>query len=76
MMRWALDWLCSPASLYRLRHGFFPRRRARVGMFEADQNFVRRVLEPGVGFVELTGRLARQLTELVTVGHMRECPKN
>ena len=42
---------------------------------EAAQDFVRGVLQPGIRLVQLPGCLARQLAELVAVGHMRECPK-
>ena len=54
-----------------LRH-----RSSRVGRLKADQDFVRGVLQPCIRLVELTSCLAGQLTKLVAVGHMRECPKN
>jgi hypothetical protein len=73
----ALEYLGCPATFdgrsdgrLNLRHG------TRIGDLETAQNFVRGVLEPGVGLVELAGSLARQLTQLIAVGHMRECPKN
>src|ERR1700758_3689533 len=43
---------------------------------KADQDLVCRVLKTRVGLVQLASRLARQLAELVTVGHMAQCPKN
>ena len=43
---------------------------------EAVKDLVGCVLEPGAGLVELASGLRGQLTELVTVGHMRQCPKN
>src|SRR6516165_12364956 len=43
---------------------------------KADQDFVRRVLQPRVGLVQLASRFARQLAELVTIGHMAQCPEN
>jgi len=51
------------------------RQSAGVGGMEADKNFVRGVLQPSVRLVQLPGSLARQLAELVTIGHVRECPK-
>jgi len=52
--------------------------RLGAGIREAEtgKNFIGRILQPGVGLVQLPGRLARQLAELVTVGHVRECPIN
>jgi hypothetical protein len=43
---------------------------------KAAQHFVRGVLKPRIRLVQLARCLARQLTELVTIGHVRECPKN
>jgi transposase-like protein len=50
--------------------------RAGVGAAESNKNIVRRILKPGVWFMQLPGSLARQLAELVAIGHMRECPEN
>ena len=47
-----------------------------VSVVKADQDLVGCVLQPRVGFVQLASRFARQLAKLITVGHMRECPKN
>lgn len=47
-----------------------------VGVMEANQDFVHRVLKPSVRLVQLAGSLAGKLTKLVAVGHMRECTKN
>src|SRR5579863_3368535 len=52
------------------------RQGAGVGGVEADENLVRGVLQPSGRFVQLPGSFARQLAELVTVGHVRECPKD
>ena len=61
---------------HRLRHlRLIWHRGPGVGGLKAAQNLVRGVLQPGVGFVELAGCFARQLSELITVGHVRECPK-
>jgi len=51
-------------------------RRAGIGVVEADQNLISGVLQPGVGLMQLTSRFARQLAELIAIGHMRECPEN
>jgi hypothetical protein len=48
----------------------------RVSGLEAAQNFVGGVLQPCIRLVQLTSCFAGQLTELVAIGHMRECPKN
>src|ERR1035441_1413766 len=48
---------------------------ARIGGLKAAQNFIGGVLQPCVRLVQLTCCLASQLTELVAIGHMRECPK-
>jgi hypothetical protein len=52
--------------------------RLGAGIHEAEtgKNFIGCILQPGVGLVQLPGRLARQLAELVTIGHVRECPVN
>src|ERR1035438_9387727 len=52
------------------------RQSSGVVVMEANQYFVRGVLQPNGRFVQLPGSFARQLAELVTVGHVRECPKN
>jgi hypothetical protein len=52
------------------------RGRAWIGRLETAQYFVGRVLQPCIRLVEFTRSLASQLTELVAIGHMRECPKN
>ena len=43
---------------------------------EADEDLIRCVLQPCIRLVQLPGSLARQLAELVAIGHVRECPKN
>jgi len=50
--------------------------RTRIGAVEAVEDFVRGVLQPCIRLVEHAGCLARQLAQLVAVGHMRECPEN
>jgi len=52
------------------------RRGTGVGGVEADEDFVRGVLQPSVRLVQLPGSLARQLTELVAIGDVRKCTKN
>ena len=47
-----------------------------IGALETGQNLVSGVLQPRVGLVQLASRLARQLAELVAIGHVRKCPKN
>jgi hypothetical protein len=42
---------------------------------KAAQNFVGGILQPCIRLMQLAGCLARQLAELVTIGHMRKCPK-
>ena len=42
----------------------------------ADEDFVSRVLQPCIGFMQHPGSFAHQLAELVAIGHVRECPKN
>jgi hypothetical protein len=65
------------APFNRLGRGRFNRPKGpRVGDVESAQDFIRSVLQPCVRLVQLTGCLASQLTELVAIGHMRECPKN
>jgi hypothetical protein len=49
--------------------------RSRVRGVETNKNFVRCVLQTRVRLVQLASRFACQLAELVTVGHMRKCPK-
>jgi hypothetical protein len=49
---------------------------AGVAGLEADENFICGVLQPCARLVQLPSSLAHQLAELVTIGHMRECPKN
>jgi hypothetical protein len=43
---------------------------------KADQDLVRRVLQPRVGLVQLASRLARQLAELVAIGYVAQGPEN
>ena len=52
------------------------RRSGRIVAIEADQNFIRGVLQPGVRLVQLAGRLGGQLAKLVPVLHMGKRPKN
>jgi len=52
------------------------RRSTGVGGVEADEDFVRGVLQPSVRLVQLPGSLARQLAELVAIGDVRKCTKN
>jgi len=64
------------ALLYRLvrgrRNGL---RGPRIGGLEAGKDLISSVLEPCIRLVQLPGCLAGQLTQLVAIGHMRECPK-
>ena len=69
--------LSGAAPFNRLSRGrLFGRLRSRIGGLKPAQNFVGGVLQPCVRLVQLTGSLACQLTELVAIGHMRECLKN
>jgi hypothetical protein len=43
---------------------------------KADENVVRRILQAGVGLVQLASRLRCQLTQLVPVRYMGKSPKN
>jgi hypothetical protein len=54
----------------------YGRESTGIGAMKADQDLVRRVLQPRVGLVQHASRLARQLAELITIGHMAECPEN
>jgi hypothetical protein len=68
--------LCCATPLHRLRNlGYLGYYRPGIGGVKAAEDFVRGVLKPGVGLMKLTSSLARQLAQLVPVGHMRECPK-
>src|SRR4051794_32227283 len=49
--------------------------RTRIGAVKADQDFIGGVLQPRVGLVQLASGLARQLAELVAIGHVRKCPE-
>jgi hypothetical protein len=40
------------------------------------EDLIRGVLQASIRLMQFAGRLARKLTKLVAVGHMRECPKN
>src|ERR1700739_409123 len=51
------------------------RQSAGVGGVEAHKHLVRGVLQASARFVQHPGSLARQLAELVAIGHVRECPK-
>src|SRR5579871_4149036 len=51
-------------------------RRPRIGIVEADQNLVCRVLQAGIRLVKLPSSLAGQLTQLVTIRQVRKCSKN
>src|ERR1700721_324557 len=62
--------LRSSSNRLSLRHGTW------IGDLETAQNFVRGVLQPGVRLVQLARSLARQLAQLIAVGHVRECPEN
>lgn len=50
-------------------------QRSRVGGLKAAQNFIGCILQPCIRLVQLPSCLAGQLTKLVAIGHMRECPK-
>jgi hypothetical protein len=52
------------------------RRSGGIRCMKADEDFVRGVLQTGIRLMQLTSRLARKLTKLIAIGHMRECPKN
>ena len=52
------------------------RGRCRARFPEADQNVVHRVLQAGVGLVQLAGRLGGKLAELVAVRNVGECSKD
>jgi hypothetical protein len=47
-----------------------------VAVTETNQNLVRRVLQPGIGFVKLASGLGGQLAKLIPVVHMGKRPKN
>jgi hypothetical protein len=66
----------SAAPLNGLDRGrLFGRRRYGTGCLKPAQNIIGGVLQPCIRLMELTGCFACQLTELVAIGHMRECPK-
>jgi hypothetical protein len=48
----------------------------RDGVLEAVEDFIRGVLQTGVGLVKLAGRLGGKLAELVAVGNVGESSKN
>ena len=48
----------------------YGRDRTGICTVKADQDLIGGVLQPRVGFVQLASGLARQLAELVTVGHV------
>jgi hypothetical protein len=63
--------------LDRLGHGSrYGGKSTRVGGVKAGQDLICGVLQPRVWLMQLAGGFARQLAELVTVGHMRKCPKD
>jgi hypothetical protein len=51
------------------------RRGTGIDGVETSKYFIGSVLQPCIRLVQLPGCLARQLTELITIGHMRKCPK-
>jgi hypothetical protein len=57
----------------RCRHRL---QRRGIDDLKTGKNLICRVLHPGIRSVQLAGCLARQLTQLVAIGHMRKCPKN
>jgi len=71
------DRLSRAARLDRPGRSFLNLRQiAGVGGMEADEDFVGRILQPCARLVQHPGSFACQLAELVTIGHVRECPKN
>jgi hypothetical protein len=54
----------------------FARVIHRDGVLETVQNLIRRVLEPSVRLVQLARRLRGELTEFITVTHVRESTKD
>jgi hypothetical protein len=51
-------------------------RGDRAGLVEANQHIIGRILEPGVGLMQLARGLGGQLTELIPVLDVGKCPKN
>jgi hypothetical protein len=49
---------------------------AWVSRMKANENLVGRVLQPCAWLVQLPGSFANELAELVTIGNIRDCPKN
>ena len=45
-----------------------------LSLVESDKHFIRGVLQAGVGLVKLPGGLGGQLTELVAIRYVGECP--
>jgi hypothetical protein len=65
------------APFHRLGCGrFHSSLRFGIGCVETVQYFVGRILQPCIRLVKLTGCLARELTKLIAIRHMRKCPKN
>lgn len=49
---------------------------AGVGGMEADEDLVCGVLQASARLVQHPGSFACKLAELITIGHVRQCPKN
>jgi hypothetical protein len=52
------------------------RHRPGVSGMVANEDLVGRVLQPCARLVQLPGSFANELAELVTIGNIRDCPKN
>jgi hypothetical protein len=69
--------LSSATPFFRLIHrGFDGLCGYRVGGTKTRKDFVGCVLQTRIRLMKLARGLTGQLTKLIAVGHMRECPKN